>query len=248
MRLASADLHIHSALSPCADEEMAPESIVYAAVARELDIIAVCDHNCAGNTAAIQEAAHAIAGEYLCVIPGMEITTAEEAHILGLFPDAPCAMSVSDELAEHLPLTGPEGNPFGDQPLMNAQGLIVGRADRLLSFATNLSLNQVVDLIRQHQGLVVAAHIDRPSFSILSQLGMIPDDVRFDALEISAAGYAQGHHMQFKALGIPLITSSDAHYVQNIGDARTSFLLKDPSFDEICLAFQDKLGRTCYLA
>lgn len=248
MRLATADLHIHSALSPCADDEMTPESIVYAAVATELDIIAICDHNCAGNTEAVQEAAHTIAGEYLCVIPGMEITTAEEVHILGLFPDARCAMAASNALADHLPPTGPEGNPFGNQPLINAEGLIVGTADRLLSFASDLNLTQAVDLVQHHDGLVIAAHIDRPSFSVISQLGLMPDDIRFDALELSAAGFQQGRSAQFAALGIPLITSSDAHFLQNVGDARTNLYLKHPSFDEVRLAVQGNLGRTCHLA
>lgn len=248
MRLVTADLHVHSALSPCADDDMTPERIVYAAVAAELDMIAICDHNCAGNAGAVQQAAEAIAGDFLRVIPGMEITTREEVHILGLFPDVEQAMKASDELAAHLPGVGPHGNPCGNQPLMDCAGRITGTVDRLLSFASSLSLTEAVMLVRRCNGLVIAAHVDRPSFSVMSQLGFIPDNVAFDALEISEAGCARGQQHKFSPSGLTLITGSDAHFLQNIGDARTCFLLENPNLHEIALAMRGTNGRGCRIA
>ena len=248
MRVIAADLHVHTALSPCADDGMTPELIVYAAIAAELDLIAICDHNCAGNAGAGCEAAAAIAGDFLQVIPGMEITTLEEAHVLALFPAVDDAMGASKVLADHLPPAGPGGNPFGNQLLMDAEGHVTGTVDRLLSFASGLGLTETVELVRRHHGLVIAAHVDRPSFSVISQLGFIPEDIDFDALEISAAGCARGEQDKFTHTGLPLITSSDAHFIQNIGDARTYFLLECPDIQEIKLALKGSCGRECRLA
>ncbi len=248
MHLVAADLHIHSALSPCGDDAMTPESIVSAAIAAELDMIAICDHNCAGNVDAVRQAAAIIAGDYLHVIPGMEITTREEAHLLGLFPDVKQAMDASEELASLLPAAGPGGNPFGKQYLMDYSGRITGTVDRLLSFAASLSLSETAQFIRRYNGLVIAAHVDRPSFSVISQLGFIPEDVPFDALEISTAGCARGEQDTYSHTGHALITSSDAHFIENIGDARTHFLLETPDFDEIKLALQGACGRECHIA
>ncbi len=248
MRVIKADLHIHSALSPCADDAMTPELIVYAAIAAELDLIAICDHNCAGNVEAVRQASDHIAGKYLHVIPGMEITTREEVHVLGLFPEGEQAIRASETLATYLPEAGPGGNPLGSQPLMDYTGRIIGSVDRLLSFASTLSLAETITFIRDFQGLAIAAHVDRPSFSVISQLGFLPDDVRFDALEISAAGCARGEQQRFSSEGYTLITTSDAHFLMNIGCAHTCFLLKNPEFNEIKQALHRQGGRECYLA
>ena len=248
MRLIEADLHIHSALSPCAADEMTPEYIVYAAVAAELDMIALCDHNSAGNVGAVQEAARDIAGEFLCVLPGMEISTAEEAHVLALFPDAEQALGASGELEEHLPRAGPAGNPFGSQSLMDSHGAVIGTLDRLLSFASGLTLAETAALIRRHGGLAIAAHVDRPSFSVISQLGFMPDDIVFDAVEISAAGCAGGRQKDFADSGYPLVTASDAHFLENIGEGRIRLAVDHPSFTELKLALRGENGRTCRLA
>ncbi len=247
MSVIAADLHIHSALSPCADDDMTPQAIVYAAIVAELNLIALCDHNCAANTAAVQEAAQSIAGDLIGVIAGMEITTSEEAHIIALFPDATRAMSASNELAERLPSI-PVDARYGRQLIMDAADNIVGELTRLLSFATELDLNRVVDLIHRHDGLAVAAHVDRPSCSVISQLGILPADARFDALELSAAGLKQGREKEFTDTGHHVITSSDAHFLPNIGDARTLFEMNAPTFAELACALKDKQNRRYRLA
>ena len=239
MRSIAADLHVHSALSPCADDSMTPRAIVLAAIAADLDLIAVCDHNSAENVAAVQEAARDFADDLFGVIAGMEITTAEEAHILGLFPDAEKAMRVSEEVAAHLPPVLPGIRRYGRQCVMNAAGDILREVDYMLSWASDLTVNQTVALIHKYEGLVIAAHVDRPSFSVISQLGFLPEDVVFDAVEVSVAGMKQGRARDFARMGPPVITASDTHFLDNIGEGKTIFQVEAPVFSEIALALKN---------
>ncbi|NLN93833.1 MAG: PHP domain-containing protein [Candidatus Hydrogenedens sp.] len=248
MRSVAADLHIHTALSPCASNEMTPEAIVYNSIARDLEIIAICDHNSAENVKAVQEAAEHTAGDLFLVLPGMEITTAEEAHVVALFPCAEAALAVSRQLAVTLPRVPRQSDLYGEQRIMNARGEVIGQANELLSFASAYSLDETALLIREHGGLVIAAHVDRPSFSVESQLGFIPETPVFDALEISAAGFKQGKAKNYESPGMTLISSSDAHYKDNIGDGRCILEIESLSFEEVQLALNAQKGRSCSLA
>lgn len=248
MNLFTADLHIHTTLSPCALDEMSPLAIVSTAIEQGLDIIAVCDHNSARNTEAVQRAAEYGGRGRLTVIAGIEITTCEEVHILGLFPDAECAQKIGAAVAETLPNLLDGAKRYGEQYLVDSEGLVLGTESRMLSMASGFSLSETVSLIRQNEGLVVASHVDRPSFSVISQLGLFPTDVQFDAIEISAAGVSERRYEEFASLGLPMVTSSDSHFLSDVGICRTVFELKEPSFDEIALAFRNAEGRTCRLA
>ena len=256
-----ADLHIHTALSPCADAEMTPPAIVQAARELGLALIAVCDHNSAANVAAVQEAAREGAGRpsvpggpaELTVIAGMEITTREEAHVLGLFPDAAAALRAGERVRATLPLAAAAPHRagagiWGEQPLLDARGERIGVEERLLAAASGFSLAECVELIRGHGGLAVAAHLDRPSFSVLSQLGFLPEEVRFDAIEVSAAGVRNGRAAGLAALGLPLLASSDGHFLSMLGAAATLLELREPSFAELVLAVRGRDGRRCGVA
>ncbi len=182
MNVCLADLHVHTALSPCADGEMTPPAIVERALAEGLAMIAVCDHNSARNTAAVQAAA----GARLAVLAGMEVTTAEECHVVGLFPDAGAAAAAGLEVGATLPCTDDGYEAFfGEQLVLDAGGAEVAREDRALATATTLDVDAVVALIHRHGGLAVAAHIDRRSFGVIGQLGFFPDAAGFDAVEVS---------------------------------------------------------------
>jgi predicted metal-dependent phosphoesterase TrpH len=248
MRRFMADLHVHTALSPCASREMTPPRIVHEALDRGLDLIAVCDHNSAGNAGPVQRAA----GGELAVIPGMEITTKEEVHVLGLFPSIEAALGAGEQvlsgLPEKAPAAGAHPGAGGEQLLLDETGAVIGREPRLLAAATNLSLARAVDLIRAHGGLAVAAHLDRRAFSVLGQLGFIPENVRFDALEISAAGVARGRAQGFEGYGLPLLASSDGHFPEDIGAGRTVLEADEPSFAELALALRGEGGRRCGVA
>jgi len=236
-----ADLHVHTALSPCADSEMTPPAIVERALAEGLGMIAVCDHNSARNAAAVQEAA----GARLAVLAGMEVTTLEECHVVGLFPDAAAAQTAGAEVGATLPLAD-EGYEafFGVQQVLDAAGAETAREPLALATATTLDVNGVVALIHRNGGLAVAAHIDRRSFGVIAQLGFFPDDAGFDAAEVSRhVGADAEAEAPFRAHGLPLVHSSDAHYLADMGAARTAVRCEHPGFAELALALAGRDGR-----
>jgi len=238
----AADLHIHTALSPCASKDMTPRAIADAAIRRRLAVIAICDHNAAGNIAATREAA----GDRIAVLAGIEIMTAEEAHVVGLFPSVEAAVATAEEVRAVLPdTTEAASRKFGEALLMNANGDIVGTDPKMLSAATSFPLSETVKLIQKHGGLAIAAHVDRPSFSVISQLGMFPEDVVFDAIELSTAPSSLSSAARLAGLGLPMIRSSDSHFLNNIGDAFTVFQMREPTFSELALALKGVSGRRC---
>jgi predicted metal-dependent phosphoesterase TrpH len=161
---------------------MTPGNIIQGACEKNLAIIAITDHNSAENTAAVIAAARQTA---LCVIPGIEVTTQEEAHIVGLFESAEGALSMQELVYQNLQPGKNDEDTFGIQVMANELDEVEGINERLLIGATSLGVEQVVDGIHERQGLAVAAHIDRESFSLISQLGLIPEGLNLDALEIS---------------------------------------------------------------
>ena len=208
-------------------------------------MIAICDHNAAGNLAAAFEAAD---GE-IAVIAGMEIMTSEEAHILGLFPGIPEALAAAAEVRAALPdTTEAASKKFGEALLMNAKGDVVGTETKMLSSASEFALSDTVALIKRHNGLAIAAHVDRPSFSVISQLGLFPEDVQFDAIELSAAKRSASAEAQLAKLGLPMLYSSDSHFLDNVGDACTIFEMREATFDELALTLKGIEGRRCHRA
>ena len=241
MRLFTADLHVHTALSPCAADEMTPPRIVAEALREGLDMIAVCDHNSARNVAAVQAAA----GARLAVLAGMEITSAEECHVLGLFPDAAAAEAAADEAGATLPPVD-DGYVafFGAQTVLDAGGAPAGAETRALAMATALDVDQVVALVHGHGGLAVAAHIDRKAFGVIGQLGVFPAETGFDAVELSrhvAPGSAR--ERELSAFGLAVLRSSDSHFPEDLGAARTKLALESASFAELRLALRGEQGR-----
>jgi len=226
MKTYSADLHIHTALSPCADDGMTPPAIVQAALDAGLQMIAVCDHNSASNAEAVQQAAQ---GEVV-VIAGIEITTAEEAHILGLFESAALACEVGNRVGAAL-ADAPDCKPRGRQIVMNERGRPVRLESRRLFLASSFSVAGAVDLIREYGGIAIPSHVDRPSYSVVSQLGEWPRDVRFDAIEVSPAKFREGRADAYEATGYPVVVSSDSHFLSDIGCCRTFFSMDFCSFD-----------------
>lgn len=241
MNVCRADLHVHTALSPCADAAMTPLVVVAWAVDEGLDMIAICDHNSAGNVAAAQRAA----GDALCVLAGMEVTTAEEAHVVGLFPDAAAALAAAAEVAATLPPAGPDyAAHFGEQLLMDEDGREVGREGRALALASGFTVEEAVALVHRHGGLAVAAHVDRRGFGVVAQLGVFPHHAGFDAVEVSPhAAPGSDAWATAAAYGLPVLRGSDAHRPEEIGAARSALRLAAPTFAELRLALQAADGR-----
>jgi PHP family Zn ribbon phosphoesterase len=250
----AADMHIHTVLSPCAAREMTPPAIVREAMRKGMAVIAVCDHNSAGNVDAVAEAAAKLPDGPV-VIPGIEITTSEEVHVLGYFPSGAAARGAAAEVTEALPLwrplaarTSAAGARQPEQELVDAEGHITGIEERMLAAASRFSLSETVELIHRHGGLAVAAHMDRRSFSVPGQLGFLPPEVPFDGLEISAAGAARGKAEEFSVHGKPLLSSSDGHFLGDIGSGFTVLDVEELCFSELCKALRGVEGRGCSIA
>jgi hypothetical protein len=175
----------------------------------------------------------------------MEVTSMEEVHVVGLFPDAAAAEAAAQEVRSLLPKADADYYAFfGEQTVMCSDGTIDGEETAALAVATTLDLNDTVGLIKSHAGLAVAAHIDRRAFGVLSQLGWFPEDAGFDGVEVSRHLASDAPRMEeFRAYGLPVTGASDSHYLQEIGAAVTVLTLAEPTFSEVALAFAGKGGR-----
>ena len=208
------DLHIHSCLSPCGDDDMTPANIAGMAAVKGLDVITLTDHNSCKNCPAILKHGE----EYgITVIPGMELTTAEEVHVVCLFPALGDAMAFDGYVYEHLlPIKNRE-DIFGKQQIMDADDQVTGNVERLLIGATDISFDQVFGLVEAYRGIAYPAHIDKSTTSLLSNLGFVPPDSSFTCAEISTFDHLhqiQKEHPYF--LQCKMLSSSDAHYLEDI--------------------------------
>ena len=183
LKMFTADLHVHTCLSPCAELSMSPAAIADRAQELHIDILGICDHNTAENIPAVIQAANR---HRIQVLSGMEVCTAEEIHILALFDNVDDALRLQSIIYDNLPGKNDE-DAFGMQVVVNAAGEVLRFNDKLLIGASTLPIDEVVRTIHNLNGLAVASHIDRPSFSLIGQLGFIPDNLELDALEVSSA-------------------------------------------------------------
>ncbi len=236
-----ADLHIHTCLSPCADLQISPSSIIKTASKKRLDIIAITDHNSAENTVSAKKAA---ADTGITALAGMEITSSEEVHILAIFDNIENVMKLQEIIYKNLQPGENDEKRFGDQIVVNEKNEILSFNKRLLIGATSLTAHDIVHTTRSLGGLSIASHIDRDAFGIISQLGFIPEDLKLDALEISPGINRETAEDLFKNYrDLPWVSSSDAHYLEDIGKRTTTFFIKDPSIAEISYAMKNIDGR-----
>ena len=205
------DLHMHSCLSPCASLEMAPSEIARAAKAAGVDGIALTDHQSARNTPAMAECARR-AG--LACLFGAEVQTAEEVHTVALFDTVEQALALTDWVYAALPKRVNDPDTFGDQPVVTADDEIVEMEWRILAMGCRKSIPEVSAKCHELGGLYLAAHIDRSAFSVYSQLGGIPSDGAFDAVELSRT--ADETTWIPKADGYAVTRSSDAHNLDDV--------------------------------
>ena len=238
MKRFRADLHIHTCLSPCAQLDMTPQTVVREAVRARLDIIAVCDHNSGENVPAVRRLARA-AG--IAAIPGMEITSREEVHVLALFEHARELAAMQRQVYAHLPDRG-EAKGSGPQLVVNERDEVVRFNRKLLAGAVSFSLEDTVDRIHSLGGIAIASHVDREGFGIIGQLGFIPPGLPLDGLEI-----AFGDPSVVGATSLPFVTSSDAHQPELVGSKFTTFYLEAPVFREIKEALAGRGGRRASL-
>ena len=240
LKVFNCDFHIHTCLSPCAELDMHPQALVERALAAKLNIIAICDHNSSENVPYVIRAAQ---GKNLKIFPGMEITTSEEVHLLAIFDSLSDLASLQEIVYQHLAGRNDEER-FGVQAIVNENGEVEGINDKLLIGATDLPLNDLLNSVHELNGLAIAAHIDRESFSVLSQLGFIDESINFDALEVTPLTGLKQARVKYRELDkYSFIMSSDAHYLKDIGTAVTKIMLEEPTFAELKMAFARQNGR-----
>lgn len=228
------DLHIHSCLSPCGDALMTPNNIVGMAFIKQLDAIAVCDHNSARNLPAIEQVAGMMG---VVLLPGLELTTREEAHLLAYFARVEDALAFSDEVKVHLPSIPNNPKFFGEQQIMNAQDEVIGIEDRLLISALDLPFEACAALIHERGGLCVPAHINRGSSGVLNALGFLPEHARYDALEIARSVPPPCVDVS----EYRILYSSDAHYLENILEPEFAIETREKSTQALFDALKEQI-------
>jgi PHP family Zn ribbon phosphoesterase len=235
-----ADLHVHTVLSPCAEVEMIPPLIVQRALALGLRVIGITDHNSAENAAAVMQSAQ---GTDLTVLPGMEVQSREEVHLLCLFDTLEQVLTMQGRVYNHLPRLKNKPELFGAQFVVDAEGCFVRHNERLLLTSTSLSVEEVAERVTELAGLCIPAHIDRPSYSLMANLGFIPTGLDFPALEISRhATPADVRRAHPSVSDRSLFVSGDAHRLQEM-TSRTVLLAEGTAIHEVALALSGREGR-----
>ena len=231
------DLHIHSCLSPCGDMDMTPANLVGMAKVKELDVIALTDHNTCRNC----EAAMKVGKAYgVLVIPGMELTTQEEVHVVCLFPGLPEAMGFDAYVYEKLQKIENRPEIFGRQVIMDEDDNELGEEPYLLINATDISFDRVNAAVKKFNGLMIPAHIDKTANGLIPTLGFVPEGSDFVCAEVAKKEKLPEileKFPYFKECNI--ISDSDAHYLEHINE-RVNFLEAESCTIEAVLA---ALGR-----
>jgi len=216
--------------------EMSPRNIVKEAIKKGLDIIGICDHNSAENFPAAEKSGNK---EGIKVIGGMEVTSREEVHVLALFGNERDLFFMQEAVYSNLHGINDEKR-YGLQVVVNENDEVLSFNNKLLIGATEMSIEEVVELIHKFNGIAIAAHVDREGFSIIANLGFIPEELELDALEIVEPSKRDkintGKNFVF-------ITSSDAHFINDIGKRYTCFLMKERTFEEIRKCLSGENGR-----
>lgn len=222
------DFHIHSCLSPCGDNDMTPNNIAGVCALAGLQIAALTDHNSVKNCPAFYQAAKK---QGIIPIAGMELTTAEDIHVVCLFEELADAMAFGDAVDERRIRIPNRVDIFGDQIIMNAEDEPIGVEEDLLPNATMLSLDDVPPLVEQYRGVCFPAHIDREANGIIAILGTVPEYPAFDCAELRDYINKEEYQAKYPILkNKRLLCGSDAHYLWDIRDAEAYFDLEDEPY------------------
>lgn len=234
MSIYNADLHIHSVLSPCSSLDMSPVNIVDMALKKGLKIISVTDHNTLKHCKVTSEIAQK---HGIFFIPGVEITTIEEVHCLAYFPTIFDAEKFDKLLENSINKISINNQNIDIQLIVNENEEILGQVDYWLLAATKFTINELEKVVHNHNGLFVPAHVDRQAFGVIAQLGFMPPDLKIDAIEaISPTELLQKKFPEFSKHKI--LHSSDAHYINDIGERFTPLSMEKFDFEHFALALK----------
>ncbi len=220
---------------------MIPPLIVQESLERGIDIIAITDHNASANVEAVQKAA---VGTPLAVLPGIEVQTREEVHVLCIFDSLHQLCAFQSWIDEHMPPFENDIEHFGEQFVVDETGEFICREKRLLLTSADVSIEDVFRCAAQNGGLSIPAHVDRKAFGLIANLGMVPLDLSIDALEISRHLRPGEVDRKFPQLvGYPLLQSGDVHRLDEFLGAN-EFCLEDVTIKELHLAFKNLDNRS----
>ena len=220
------DFHIHSALSPCGDKDMTPNNIVNMAAIIGLDVVAITDHNSVGNVRSAMKVGEQVGVK---VLAGMEVETAEEIHVLTLYNTIEAAEEVAKAVYNALPDIKNRPEIFGHQFYMDEDDNIVGEEEKLLISPTTIQVEDLQALVKSVGGIVFPAHVDRHSYSILTNLGFIPEDLDIDGIEISKKVGDMEAYLDSRPdlKKYRVLRNSDAHYLADIAEKEAFLAVND---------------------
>ena len=229
--LLKVDLHIHTCLSPCGSLEMSPSAIVSELKKKGIDAAAIADHNSALNCPAFADACKK---EGLWGMFGLEVTSMEEAHLLCIFETPEAALDFGEFIYKNLPNIPNKPETFGDQVYVDSEDNIIGEVEKFLGNATLLSIDAIRDEALSRSAFFIPAHVDKPIFSIPSQLGFLPDD-KYTSIEVFDPENSNEYESRYS-----VVTSSDAHFLDDIGRKYFTVDIAEKSFLSLALAFGEK--------
>jgi 3',5'-nucleoside bisphosphate phosphatase len=235
---------VHTVLSPCADVEMIPPLIVEYALEKQISLIAITDHNSSRNFAAVKKAAE---GTSLTVLPGMELQTREEVHVLCLFDTEDQIKEFQQIVDKNLPIFKNQPEHFGEQFIVDETGEFLAREDKMLLSSVNLSIEDASRIVDNLGGLFIPAHVDRKAYGLLAILGFVPTDVGIIAVEISRHLTPAAALLQFPQLkGFSIVQNGDVH---RLNEFLGSLLLtiKKPTISEIKSALTNSQNRSFFI-
>lgn len=241
MREWSLDLHIHTLLSPCADNSMLPSTVIGRARELGIEVIAITDHNTVENVASFLDKGREMG---IKVIPGMELQTSEDIHLVCLFNSLAEAYKCQEIVYQKLPPLKNKRDIFGEQWRVDKNGGKIRELERLLLVGTELSIDTAVQIVHELGGICIAAHIDRQAYSLWGHLGNLPHGLPLDGVELTphlARNSAQ--LAQIKQEGFDYVVSSDAHYLDSFNPPQCFAFMEEVSLKELKLALKHQAGR-----
>ncbi len=232
------DLHIHSCLSPCAEDDMTPSNIVRMAVIKGLDIIALTDHNSLRNVPAFMS----IANRYnIIAIPGVEVCTIEDVHVIGLFPTLEDALGFDKFIYGKLINIENNTKIFGNQFIYNESDELIANEAKLLINGASISIDETYEKINSYNGIMIPAHIDKSSNSLLSNLGFVPENSRFTCIEVKDKEKEEDITNKNPYLkNCNIIYNSDAHYLYEINERNNYLKVKKAAIPYILEGLKSK--------
>ncbi len=235
---------MHTVLSPCAEVEMIPPLIVEKALEKHISLIAITDHNSSRNFAAVKKAA---AGTSLTVLPGMELQTREEVHILCLFDFEDQIQEYQQIVDKLLPDFKNQPEHFGEQFIVDETGGFLAREDRMLLSSVNISIEDAFRIVEDLGGLFIPAHVNRKAYGLLANLGFVPTDIDIKAVEISRHLTPAAALLQFPQLeGFSIVQNGDVHRLDEFLGSLI-LMIENPTISEIKSALTFSQNRSFFI-